>query len=126
MKMQLMLSIQQIFDDREQRYDAGKICAVLAGTGQEVSTKRVSPMMQEFGLQSVRTDAKKFYIKLQHRKKRNLLQRHFTVDRPNQVWVSDITYFKINNSRVYLCTIIDLFSRRVVGYRISHSANAGL
>ena len=42
--------------------------------------------MQELGLQSVRTDAKKFYIKLQHRKKRNLLQRHFTSDRPNQVW----------------------------------------
>lgn len=77
-------------------------------------------------MQSVRTDAKKFYIRLQHRKKRNLLQRHFTADRPNQVWGSDITYFKINNSRAYLCTIIDLFSRRVEGYRISHSASTRL
>ena len=84
--MQLMLNIKQIFDDSEQRYGAGKIRAVLAGTGQQVSTKRVSSIMQELGLQSVRTDAKKFYIKLQHRKKRNLLQRHFTSDRPNQVW----------------------------------------
>jgi transposase InsO family protein len=50
-------------------------------------------------------------------------RQHFTKERPNQVWVSDITYFKINHSRVYLCAIIDLFSRRVVGYRISHSAN---
>jgi len=82
--------------------------------------------MQELGLQSIRTDAKKFYRKLQQYKKRNLLQRHFTADWPNQVWVSDITYFKINNSRVYLCTIIDLFSRRVVGYRISHSASTRL
>ena len=125
-KMQLMLNIKQIFDDSEQRYGAGKIRAVLAGTGQQVSTKRVSSIMQELGLQSVRTDAKKFYIKLQHRKKRNLLQRHFTADRPNQVWVSDITYFKINNARVYLCIIIDLFSRRVVGYRIAHSASTRL
>ena len=121
-----MLSINQIFDDSEQRYGAGKIRAVLAGTGQQVSTKRVSSMMQELGLQSVRTDAKKSYIKLQHRKKRNLLQRHFTTDRPNQVWGSDITYFKINNSRAYLCTIIDLFSRRVEGYRIAHSASPRL
>lgn len=125
-KMHLMLNIKQIFDDGGQRYGAGKIRAVLAGTGQQVSTKRVSSIMRELGLQSVRTDAKKFYIKLQHRKKRNLLQRHFTADRPNQVWVIDITYFKINNSRVYLCTIIDLFSRRVVGYRISHSASTRL
>lgn len=125
-KMQLMLSIKQIFNDCKQRYGAGKICAVLAETGQQVSTKRVSSIMQELSLQSVHTDAKKFYGKLQQCKKRNLLQRHFTADRPNQVWVSDIVYFKINNSGVYLCAIIDLFSRRVVEYRISHTASARL
>ena len=68
-----MLNIKQIFDDSEQRYGTGKIRAVLAGTGQQVSTKRVSSIMQEFGLQSVRTDAKKFYVKLQYHKNRNLL-----------------------------------------------------
>lgn len=83
-KMQLMLNIKQIFDHSGQRYGAGKIRAVLAGTGQQVSTKRVSSIMQELGLQSVRTDAKKFYIKLQQLKKRNLLQRHFTADRPTR------------------------------------------
>ena len=67
-KMQLMLRIKQIFDDRMQRYGASKIRAVLAGTGQQVSIKRVSSIMQELGLQSVRTDVKKFYIKLQHRR----------------------------------------------------------
>ena len=62
--MQLMLSIKRIFNDIGQRYGAGKIRAVLAGTGQQVSTKRASSIMQELGLQSVPTDAKKFYMKL--------------------------------------------------------------
>lgn len=122
-KMQLMPNIKQIFDNSRQRYGAGKIRAVLAETGQQVSAKRVSPIMQNLGLQSVCTDATEFYAKLQQRKKRNLLQRHFTADRPNQVWGSDITYFKVNHSRVYLCTIIDLFSRSVVEYRLSYSTN---
>lgn len=121
-----MLRTKQTSDDSKQRYGAGKIRAVLAGAGQQVSTKRVSSIMQELGLQSVRTDAKKFYSKLQQRKKRNLLQRHFTADPPNQVWRSNITYFIINNSRVYLYAIIDLFARKSVGYRIFHSASTRL
>lgn len=62
----------------------------------------------------------------QMRKKQNLLHRKFTTDHPNQVWVSDITYFKIKNAWVYLCAIIDLFSRKVVGYRVSHAASTRL
>ena len=40
--------------------------------------------------------------------------------------MSDITYFKIKNAWVYLCAIIDLFSRKVVGYRVSHAASTRL
>lgn len=55
-------------NNREQRHGAGKIRAVLAGVGQRVSAKRVSPIIQELGLQSVCTDAKKFYIKFRSSK----------------------------------------------------------
>ena len=124
-KTQLMLKVKQIFDDSEQRYGADKIRAVLAENGLRISAKRVLSIMQELGLHSIRTDAKKVY-KNQMRKKQNLLHRKFTTDHPNQVWVSDITYFKIKNAWVYLCAIIDLFSRRVVGYRVSHAASTRL
>ena len=99
-KAQLILKVKQIFDDSEQRYGADKIRAVLAESGLRISTKRISSIMQELGLHSIRTDAKKVY-KNQMRKKQNLLRRKFTADHPNQVWVSDITYFKIKNAWVY-------------------------
>lgn len=59
--------------------------------------KTLSAIMQELGLHSVRTDAKKLY-KAQQRKKQDLLNREFRVDHPNHIWVSDITYFK--NQRI--------------------------
>ena len=124
-KTQLMLKVKQIFDDSEQRYGADKIRTVLAESGLRISAKRVLSIMQELGLHSIRTDAKKVY-KNQMRKKQNLLRRKFTADHPNQVWVSDITYFKIKNAWVYLCAIIDLFSRKVVGYRVSRAASTRL
>ena len=44
----------------------------------------------------------------------------------NEIWVSDITYFKIKNYAVYLCVILDLFFRRVVGYRVSRKSSTHL
>ena len=50
----------------------------------------------------------------------------FTADHPNQIWVSDITYFKVNDYWMYLCIILDLFSRRIVDYRVSRNASTNL
>lgn len=58
--------------------------------------------------------------------KQNLLEQQFTAERPNQIWVSDITYFKINDYWLYFCMILDLFSRRVIGYRVSRNASTHL
>ena len=93
-KAQLMLKVKQIFDDSEQRYGADKIRAVLAENGLRISAKRVLSIMHELGLYSIRTDAKKLYKTQQQRKKQNLLNREFNADHPNQIWVSDITYFR--------------------------------
>ena len=125
-KTQLMLKVKQIFDDSEQRYGADKIRAVLAENGLRISAKRVLSIMHELGLYSIRTDAKKLYKTQQQRKKQNLLNREFNADHPNQIWVSDITYFKINDYWLYFCMILDLFSRRVIGYRVSRNASTHL
>ena len=62
----------------------------------------------------------------QQYQKQNLLAREFTADHPDQIWVSDITYFKVKNYSLFLCVIIDLFSRKVVGYKVSHKSSTNL
>ena len=55
-----------------------------------------------------------------------LLEQQFTAEHPNQTWVSDITYFKLNDYWLYLCIILDLFSRKIIGYRVSRNASTNL
>lgn len=123
---QLMLKVRQVFDDSEQRFGAEKIRIVLADNGIHVSKKRISAIMQELGLSSVRVDAKKQFKRKQQYEKQNLLKREFSAGHPNQIWVSDITYFKVKSYWVYLCIILDLYSRRIVGWRISRNMSTNL
>ena len=51
------------------------------------------------------------------------MQQQFHTDRPNQVWVSDITAFKFGDKYYYLCAIIDLFSREIISYRVSQNSS---
>ena len=125
-QIELMRLVQQVFNDSSQRFGAEKIRVTLAESGVRVGTKRIAAIMQELGLQSIRSDAKKQYKKHQQYKKQNLLERQSTADHPNQIWVSDITYFKVNDYWVYLCIILDLFSRKIVGHRVSRNASTNL
>lgn len=121
-----MLQVQQIFDDSQQRYGAEKIRITLAENGIRVGKERIRKIMNELGLVSIRENAKSNYKKRQEYQKRNLLNQDFKATRQNEIWVSDITYFKIKDYAVYLCVILDLFSRRVVGYRISRKSSTHL
>ena len=56
----------------------------------------------------------------------NFLNRKFHQSAPNQIWVSDITYIKVGQKWYYLCVIIDLFSRKVVAWKISDKPDAEL
>lgn len=123
---QLMMQVQAIFDDSCQRYGAEKIRVVLAENGIKVGKRRVKNIMNELGLKSIREGAKSSYQWQQTHRKRNLLAREFTAKSMNEKWVSDITYFKVKNYAIYLCVIIDLFSRKVVGYRISRKSSTHL
>jgi transposase InsO family protein len=76
--------------------------------------------MKEMGLESVSTNSKKEYKKrLKEERKDNLLKQQFYVEHPNTVWTCDFTSFSFKNKRIYLCIIIDLFSRKVIAYKIS-------
>lgn len=123
---ELMLKIQQIFDDSAQRYGAEKIRIVLADSGIRVGKKRIAAIMKELDLHSVRPEAKQQFKKQQQVQKKNWLECSFTAQRPNQTWVSDITYFRVEGYWLYLCIVLDLYSRRIVGFKVSKNASTNL
>lgn len=89
--------IKEIFDSNKQIYGAKKIAAVLKNKGYKISERLVSELMFEINLVSIRTDSKRIYQKLNKQpRKRNVLQQHFNTSAPNQVWVSDVTFFTFN------------------------------
>ena len=122
----LKMQIQSIYDDSEQIYGAGKITAILQKQGVKTSQKYASQLMKELGISSVTTTAKKEYKRWERGQNRNFLLQQFQTERPNQVWGSDITVFKFRDKYYYLCVIIDLFSRKVISYRISHKSSTQL
>ena len=123
---QIKLEIQAIFARSKQTYGAEKIRAALLKEGIHICSKRVSAFMKEMGLESVRTDAKKQYELRRKRDKENIVKRKFTIDQPNKIWVSDFSYFEVQGKWMYLCVVIDLYSRRVISYHISRSASKNL
>ena len=53
------------------------------------------------------------------RSKKDLLQQRFRAVKPNQVWISDVTCYKLKDRYYYICVILDLYSRKVVAYKLS-------
>lgn len=94
--------------------------------GWKVSEKTVGNYMREMGLRAhyvrpytVTTRSGRFDDRL-----RNLLQEEFSVIRPNAVWCSDITYISTREGFVYLTTIMDLYARRILSWRLSRTLEA--
>lgn len=116
-KEELREKIQKIYDDSHQIFGAGKIMAVLKEQGIKAGEKTIRLLMRDMGIKSIRQEAKSLYDK-EKKRNRNLLQQQFNPLKPNQVWVSDITMFRLKEKNFYICVILDLYSRAVVGYKI--------
>lgn len=114
---ELRIRIQEIYDESNQIFGAGKIAAVMKEEGCQVSQEMVRKLMREMGLLNIRQDAKKVYEK-ERLSIKNHLNQQFDVTKPNEVWVSDVTYFCCKDIKYYICAIIDLYARKVVGYRV--------
>lgn len=80
-----MFQVQRVFDDSQQRYGANKIRVVLVENGIHTSFNRIRRIMQELGLKSIRCNAEQEFKQRQKYLKRNLLNRDFTAEYPNQI-----------------------------------------
>jgi putative transposase len=104
-------------------YGYRKISKQLLPDYPELTRKRVRRIMKRFGIRAIYARRNLSKARKEHKKYPYLL-RNKIIRYPNQVWASDITYCKLPGGHVYLVVILDLFSRKVLSWRLSNSLDA--
>jgi putative transposase len=109
-------------------YGSPRVFGILKGTNPEVSLSKVERMMKKNGIRSKTKKKFKATTDSKHNLKvvPNHLMQDFTAQRPDQIWVSDITYVPTKQGSLYLCTVLDVFSRKVVGWTLENNMRADM
>jgi putative transposase len=121
-------AIARCWQDHQRVYGAKKVWKQLNREGVRVARCTVARLMKAAGLQGVvrgrrvRTTVAEPALE----RPRDLVQRAFRAERPNQLWVADFTYVATWRGFVYGAFVIDVFSRRIVGWRVSTSMRTDL
>jgi len=121
--------IQRVWDDNFMVYGAEKVWRQLCREGVAVARCTVERLMREMGLRgAVRGRAYKVTTTPDNAAERplDLVQREFVATRPNQLWVADLTYVATWAGFAYVAFVIDVFSRFIVGWRVSRSLRTDL
>lgn len=124
----LLADLERCFTKHSCRAGAPKLVEDLHEKGYRISERTVSRRMQDNGLRAKHPKKFKPTTDSNHDKTAspNLLNRDFTAAKPNQRWVGDITYLRTLSGWLYLATVIDLYSRAIVGWQISDKIDAKL
>ena len=122
------MKIKNIFYESNRVYGARKIREKLREQHENVSRKRIRRLMRTAGLTPVawRRSVQTSVSDPKATPFENLLAQDFRVALPNRTWVSDFTYIATDEGWEYICTFIDLFSRRVVGWAASETIDRAL
>lgn len=124
----LTTQIEAIHEQQRRVYGSPRIHQALRQQGTRVSRKRVERLMRRAGIRV--TPSRRFTTTTDSNHDQpiadNLLQQDFSATAPNQKWVTDITYIQTGEGWLYLAAIIDLFSRRVVGWAMSSTMETSL
>jgi putative transposase len=125
---ELLAAIRRVFAQFRGRYGAPRVQRELAREGLDASRKRIARLMREAGLKAKGRRKYKATTDSDHSLPiaPNLLDRDFHAERPDTVWVSDITYIWTRQGWMYLAAIIDLYSRKVVGWSLAERMTAAL
>ncbi len=120
--------IREIHKEHKGRYGSPRIHRELCARGVRISRKRVARLMCANGLQGYRPRRFRKTTDSRHsdRIAPNVLARDFSTDAPNRAWVGDVTYIPTQQGWLYLAVLLDLFSRRVVGWALSDTIDTRL
>lgn len=116
--------IRRVFDENFQVYGPRKVWLQLNREGIPVAKCTIERLMKAMGLKGViRGKGVRTTIPDdQAHRPADLVQRQFKADRPNALWVADFTYVATWQGFAYVAFVVDVFARRIVGWRLSHSA----
>jgi putative transposase len=124
----LLEAIKKIFEGSRRTYGYRRVYICLRRLGYHVGINQIYRLMQKSGLvphyqkQFITTTVSKndqVYFK-------NILNRRFSINKPNKYWVADITYIPTYNGWLYLSVIMDIFSRKVVGWSMKDTTHDDL
>ena len=117
-----------MYDENFQVYGARKIWKQLCREGVGVARCTVERLMRSIGLQGVVRGGKRRTTISRDRTDypEDLVKRQFSATRPNELWVADFTYVATWAGFVYVAFIIDVFSRRIIGWRVARSMHTDL
>jgi putative transposase len=121
-KDRLAKRIQWHFYDSEETYGSPRVHRELVKEGWIVSERTVGLVMREQGLRSCM--ARKFRVTTTDSNHDwpiapNVLQQDFAATKPNEKWVADITYIPCREGKLYLASILDLYTKQIVGWKLS-------
>lgn len=125
----LLPEIRRVYDENYQVYGARKVWKQLHRENWEVARCTVERLMRRLGLSGAVRGGKKYRTTIpdtSSARPGDLVNRQFEAERPNQLWVADFTYVATWMGVVYVAFIIDVFARRIVGWRVSRSMKAEL
>lgn len=126
--MNLIKSIKIIHKQSQETYGSPRIHSVLKDMGMQCGKNRIAKLMKENGIFS------KIKKKFRYKSKQlndlntcdNIVNRVFNIKEPNKVWVSDITYIPTKEGWLYLCIILDLYSRKIIGWSMNKNMKTDL
>ena len=120
-RKELTEAIKQVYYQSKKRYGSIKITHHLRNEGVEVCERTVQRIMTEEGLKSITAKRFKATTNSKHDKPTypNLLEQNFSVSAPGKAWVTDITYIWTREGWLYLASVMDLFSRKIIGFAMS-------
>src|ERR1700676_3380442 len=126
---ELVDDIKRVHRDTSGRYGSPRIHAELRAQGRGASRGRIERLMRRHGIRAimarprrVRTTDSRHDFPIAP----NLLERNFTAAAPNRIWLADITYIETDQGWLYLATVMDLYSRRIVGWAMADHLRAEL